>query len=155
MNWSTLVYRIPDLSRNNFAFNSLIRSVKIRKDSIYGFAKAETGLSRSKLRVGAALKYCSKGCLYATGITGSYSTCTVIHTMAAPPYSMSYLWRFPPQSSLAPKRAWSRSSTTLGRRRYLIWRNVLTVAPTCWPDCQYRSGICRGRSLKISAISLN
>ena len=66
----TLASRMPDLWRINFALNSLTRSVRIWRESIYGFAKAEIGPSRRKIRVGAALRYCSNGCLFARGFTG-------------------------------------------------------------------------------------
>ena len=45
------------------------------------------------MRVGAAFKYCSNDTLFARGLIGSYSTWIVIHTLAAPLNSMSYLWR--------------------------------------------------------------
>ena len=107
------------------------------------------------MRVGAALRYCSNGFLFARWLTGSYSTWTVIHTFAAPPNSISCLWRSRPLSSLAPESAWSRSGTALGSGRYFICRKLLIGAPMGWSDCQYRFGICRGCSVRIPIISID
>ena len=135
LSWSTLASRRPDLSRINFALNSLIRFVKIWRELIYGFAKAETVSSRMNIRVGEALRYCSKGCLFSRGLTGSYFTWTVIHNLAAPPNPISCLWRSNPQSTRAPKSAWSRSGTALKRGKYLIWQKLLTETPMRWLSC--------------------
>ena len=91
VNCKTLVSRRADLSRDKFALNSLIRFVKIRRHLILGFPNAEIVPSRLNMRVGAALRYCSKSCLFARGLTGSNSTLTVIHTFPAPPKSISCL----------------------------------------------------------------
>ena len=106
------------------------------------------------MQVGAALRYCSNGCLFAMGFTGSYSTWIVIHTLAAPPNSMICLWRSRPQSSQSQQSAWSSSGTALGRGKYCIWRKELTGAPTGWPNCQYtwRIGSCRWRSVRIPGM---
>ena len=93
--------------------------------------------------------------LFARRFTGSYSTWSVIHTLAAPPYSMSCWWRSRPQSSLAPERAWSRSSTALGWDRYLIWRKVLCGAPMGWPCCQCRLKLFWWSPVKFSFISFD
>ena len=129
VNCRTLVSRRPDLSRKNFALNSLIRSINIRRDSILRFANADIVLSHLNMRVGAALRYCSKHCLFAIGLTGSYSTWIVINTLAAPPNSISCLWMSRPQSSLVPESAWSRSNAALNRWRYLICRKFITRTP--------------------------
>ena len=111
INWRTLASRSPDLSRMNFALNSLIRSVRIRRESIYEFAKAETVPSRRKMRVGAALRYCSKGTLFARGLTGSY-----------PPKASSTLWRLHRSRLVVCEdplhsRAWLQKEPDRGRAR--------------------------------------
>ena len=107
------------------------------------------------MRVGATLIYCSKGCLFAKGLTDSYSTWTVIHTLVAPPKSISCLWRLYAQSSLAPESEWSRSITALGSCLYLFCRKFLTGAPIGWLGSQYRFRICWERSVRISVILFN
>ena len=107
------------------------------------------------MRVGSALRYCLNGCLLAMGFTGSYSTSTVIYTLAAPPNLINGLWSFWAQSTLAQESAWSRSGTALKRGRYLIWQKWLTGAPMGWPGSQYRFGIRHVRLVRISAISFN
>lgn len=49
MNLSTLTSLRPDFSRMNFALDSVIRFVRIRRESIYGFSKVETVTSRLKM----------------------------------------------------------------------------------------------------------
>ena len=74
VNCRTLASRSPDFSRINFALNFLIRFVRIRRLLIYRFSKPEIFSSRLNMRVGAALRYCLTGFLFARGLTGLYLT---------------------------------------------------------------------------------
>ena len=87
------------------------------------------------MRVGAALRYCSHGCLFARGLTNSYLTWTVIHTLAAPPNSISWLWRSWAQSPClqkAPDRGqalhWEEAGTWSGGNDWLEHRWAGRVA---------------------------
>ena len=101
------------------------------KKIVYGFAVAVIVPSRLKIRVGAALRYWSQAWwLSVSGFAGSYRTCTLIHTLAAPPYFINCLSISEPQSIKAPPSAWSWSGNTLGSTKCWIWRKFRTGAPT-------------------------